>query len=72
MLSIAKLRVGHEAYQLSGVAQSLDAYYPGSGETARAWVGGGGAGLGLDGDVDADDVRAVLAGLAPGWSVAQW
>ena len=67
MLSIAKLRVGQEAYQLSGVAQSLDAYYTGSGETAGAWVGGGSARLGLDGDVDADDLRAVLAGIAPGW-----
>ena len=27
MLSIAKLRVGQEAYHLSGVAQSLDEYY---------------------------------------------
>ena len=32
MLSIAKLRVGQEAYQLSGVAQSLDDYYTGAGE----------------------------------------
>ena len=32
VLSIAKLRVGQEAYQLSGVAESLDAYYTGAGE----------------------------------------
>ena len=38
VLSIAKLRVGQEAYQLSGVAQSLDDYYTGAGETAGRWV----------------------------------
>ena len=67
MLSIAKLRVGQEAYQLSGVAQSLDAYYTGAGEASGVWVGGGAARLGLDGEVDPDDLRAVLAGLGPGW-----
>ncbi|MCU1392638.1 MAG: hypothetical protein JWM34_1066 [Ilumatobacteraceae bacterium] len=66
MLSIAKLRVGQEAYHLSGVAQSLDAYYTGAGEADGAWVGGGAARLGLEGLVEADDLRAVLAGLAPG------
>ncbi len=66
MLSIAKLRVGQEAYQLSGVAQSLDDYYTGAGEASGVWVGGGAGRLGLDGEVDADDLRAVLAGLAPG------
>ena len=34
VLSIAKLRVGHEAYHLPGVAESLDVYYTGSGEAA--------------------------------------
>jgi conjugative relaxase-like TrwC/TraI family protein len=66
MLSIAKLRVGQEAYQLSGVAQSLDDYYTGSGEAHGQWIGGSAARLGLTGQVDADDLRAVLAGLAPG------
>jgi conjugative relaxase-like TrwC/TraI family protein len=67
MLSIAKLRVGQEAYQLSGVAQSLDDYYTGAGETQGVWVGGGAVRLSLEGDVDPDDLRAVLAGLGPGW-----
>lgn len=66
MLSIAKLRVGQEAYHLSGVAQSLDEYYTGAGEATGVWVGGGAARLGLHGDVDADSLRAVLAGMAPG------
>ncbi|MGE3689386.1 MAG: MobF family relaxase [Acidimicrobiia bacterium] len=66
MLSIAKLRVGQEAYQLSGVAQSLDDYYTGVGEAAGRWLGAGAERLGLSGDVAPDDLRAVLAGLAPG------
>lgn len=66
MLSIAKLRVGQEAYQLSGVAQSLDDYYTGRGEAEGVWLGSGAERLGLDGPVVADDLRAVLAGIAPG------
>jgi conjugative relaxase-like TrwC/TraI family protein len=66
VLSVAKLRVGQEAYQLSGVAQSLDDYYTGAGEAAGRWFGAGAEVLGLDGEVDPDDLRAVLAGLAPG------
>lgn len=66
MLSIARLRVGQEAYTLAGVAQSLDDYYTGRGESDGVWVGVGAQRLGLDGVVDADDLRAVLAGLAPG------
>jgi conjugative relaxase-like TrwC/TraI family protein len=65
MLSIAKLRVGQEAYQLSGVAESLDDYYTGSGEAHGQWVGGGAARLGLEGQVTPEDLRAVLAGLRP-------
>lgn len=65
MLSVAKLRVGQEAYQLSGVAQSLDDYYTGAGEAAGQWIGAGAELLGLDGEVEPDDLRAVLAGIAP-------
>lgn len=66
MLSVARLRPGAEAYQLSGVAEGLDAYYTGTGESRGRWVGGGPAGLGLDGAVDGASLRAVMAGLAPG------
>jgi conjugative relaxase-like TrwC/TraI family protein len=66
VLSIAKLRVGQEAYQLTGVAQSLDDYYTGAGEAAGEWAGTCAERLGLSGEVDGDDLRAVLAGLAPG------
>lgn len=66
MLSIAKLRVGQEAYQLSGVAQSLDDYYTGAGEAHGQWLGGSAVRLGLTGRVGPDDLRAVLAGIRPG------
>ena len=66
VLSVAKLRVGQEAYQLSGVAQSLDDYYTGAGEAAGRWIGAGAERLGLAGEVAPDDLRAVLAGMAPG------
>ena len=69
MLSVAKLRVGAEAYQLTGVAQSLDDYYSGSGEAEGWWAGGGAKALGLEGTVDGEDLRAVLAGLRPGCSL---
>ncbi len=66
VLSVAKLRVGQEAYQLSGVAQSLDDYYTGAGEAAGRWIGAGAERLGLAGEIAPDDLRAVLAGMAPG------
>jgi conjugative relaxase-like TrwC/TraI family protein len=66
MLSVTKLRVGQEAYQLSGVAESLDDYYTGAGEASGRWLGGGAERLDLTGEVDPAALRAVLAGLAPG------
>lgn len=51
---------------MAGVAQSLDDYYTGVGEAAGQWLGAGAERLGLDGEVQAEDLRAVLAGLAPG------
>ena len=66
MMSLWKLRVGVEAYYLAQVASGLDEYYSGSGEAAGQWIGAGAGLIGLDGAVDAVDLRAVLAGLAPG------
>ena len=66
MLSIWQLRVGAEAYYLASVASGLDDYYSGNGEAPGVWVAGASSGLGLAGEVAADDLRAVLAGLAPG------
>lgn len=65
MLSLWKLRVGVEAYYLAQVASGLDEYYTGAGEATGRWTGASSAGLGLFGDVVPDDLRAVLAGLAP-------
>jgi conjugative relaxase-like TrwC/TraI family protein len=58
--------VGAEAYYLSQVASGLDEYYTGAGEAAGVWIGGGIESLGLVGEVEPADLRAVLAGLAPG------
>jgi len=65
-MSLWKLRVGVEAYYLSQVASGLDDYYSGQGESVGRWVGNAASGLGLDGEVVGEDLRAVLAGLAPG------
>jgi conjugative relaxase-like TrwC/TraI family protein len=61
-----KLRVGAEAYYLSQVASGLEEYYTGGGEAPGVWVGSGVEALGVVGEVEPADLRAVLAGLAPG------
>lgn len=48
-----------------GVAESLNDYYTGAGEALGRWAGIGAERLGLTGDVNVDDLRAVLAGIAP-------
>ncbi len=65
MLSLWKLRVGVESYYLAQVASGLDEYYTGSGEAAGHWTGTGTSLLGLTDTVTGEDLRAVLAGLAP-------
>jgi conjugative relaxase-like TrwC/TraI family protein len=64
-MSLWKLRVGVESYYLAQVASGLDEYYTGAGEASGRWTGGGSALLGLVDEVAGDDLRAVLAGLAP-------
>jgi conjugative relaxase-like TrwC/TraI family protein len=64
-MSLWKLRVGVESYYLAQVASGLDEYYTGAGEASGRWTGGGSALLGLVDEVTGDDLRAVLAGLAP-------
>jgi conjugative relaxase-like TrwC/TraI family protein len=67
VMSLWKLRVGAENYYLAQVAAGLDVYYTGRGETPGRWLGAASSGLGLgDGDVTAEELRAVLAGLRPG------
>ena len=65
-MSLWKLRVGAESYYLAQIASGLDEYYTGAGEAPGQWSGSGAAALGLSGQVAGDDLRAVLAGLAPG------
>jgi conjugative relaxase-like TrwC/TraI family protein len=65
-MTLWKLRVGAESYYLAEIASGLDEYYTGAGEAPGRWEGTASALLGLDGEVVGDDLRAVLAGLAPG------
>ena len=65
-MSLWKLRVGVESYYLAQIASGLDEYYTGAGEAAGRWTGTGAPLLGLADEVAGDDLRAVLAGLAPG------
>jgi conjugative relaxase-like TrwC/TraI family protein len=69
VLSLWKLRVGVEEYYLAQVASGLDDYYTGGGEAQGTWTGGGAAALGLAGEVMAPELRAVMAGLAPGTGI---
>lgn len=65
-MSLWKLRVGAESYYLAEIASGLDEYYTGAGEAPGEWTGTASPLLGLEGQVAGDDLRAVLAGLAPG------
>lgn len=64
MLSVWKLGHGQEAYYLEAVAQGIEDYYVG-GEAPGRWIANGGKALGLTGEVDADDLHAVLSGRDP-------
>ena len=65
MLSIGKLAKGQEAYYLGKVAQGIEDYYAGDGEAQGRWAGSGARELGLEGDVTAEELRLMLAGLNP-------
>lgn len=65
MISIGKLGAGRGEYYLAQVAHGVEDYYTGSGEAPGQWFGSGIDALGLAGQVDAEDLRAVLAGVAP-------
>ena len=71
MLTIAKLGGSDGAsrspsYYTSVVASGQEDYYAGRGEAPGEWIGQGAAELGLSGEVDADDLGALMAGRAPG------
>ena len=65
MLSVSKLGAGQEAYYLDTVAHGVEDYYLGHGEAPGRWVGSASVLLGLAGEVDAEDLRAVLEGRDP-------
>src|SRR5436309_10450001 len=65
VLSVAKLKLGQEAYYEQQVARGLDDYYAGRGESPGIWAGSGSAGLGLVGVVEDGDVGTLLRGVNP-------
>jgi hypothetical protein len=65
VLSIGKLAPGQEEYHTQMVALGVEDYYVGAGEAPGQWMGRSVHRLGLDGEVDADDLRAVLVRLHP-------
>jgi conjugative relaxase-like TrwC/TraI family protein len=65
MLSIGKLGKGQEGYYLSKVAEGAEDYYSGEGEEAGQWLGDAAAELGLSGEVEPDQLVAMLTGMNP-------
>lgn len=67
MLSIGKLGGGGktELYYTQAVAQGREDYYSGRGEAPGQWMGAGSAPLGLTGEVEANDLGALLRGMNP-------
>jgi conjugative relaxase-like TrwC/TraI family protein len=65
MLSIGKLGKGQEGYYLSKVAEGAEDYYSGEGEEAGQWLGDAARELGLSGEVEADQLVAMLTGTNP-------
>jgi len=66
MLSIGKLGTGQERYYLEKVAEGAEDYYSGEGEVAGQWMGdAAGAELGPSGEVEADQLTAMLTGHNP-------
>jgi conjugative relaxase-like TrwC/TraI family protein len=65
VLSIGKLGTGQETYYLEKVAEGMEDYYSGEGESAGQWMGDGAAQLGLSGEVGGDQLTAMLTGRSP-------
>jgi conjugative relaxase-like TrwC/TraI family protein len=65
MLSIGKLGIGQERYYLDKVAEGAEDYYSGEGEAEGQWLGDAAAELGLDGEVEAEQLTAMLTGRNP-------
>jgi conjugative relaxase-like TrwC/TraI family protein len=65
MLSIGKLGKGQESYYLEKVAEGAEDYYSGEGEEAGQWLGDAAAELGLSGEIEPDQLVAMLTGMNP-------
>jgi len=65
MLSIGKLGKGQESYYLEKVAEGAEDYYSGEGEEAGQWLGNATRELGLSGEVEPDQLVAMLTGMNP-------
>jgi conjugative relaxase-like TrwC/TraI family protein len=65
VLSIGKLGQGQADYYLESVAQGIEDYYTGAGEAPGRWLGSAARELGMGGEVEDDDLHAVLNGLSP-------
>ncbi len=65
MLSVAKLSPGQERYYERSVADGLDDYYAGRGESPGVWVGRGARDLGLEGMVREGELGRLVRGEHP-------
>jgi conjugative relaxase-like TrwC/TraI family protein len=65
VLSVAKLSPGQEAYYERSVADGIDDYYAGRGESPGVWVGRGAAELELDGVVGDGELGRLIGGKHP-------
>jgi conjugative relaxase-like TrwC/TraI family protein len=65
MVTIGKLGKGQETYYLDSVASGADDYYSGEGEAPGRWTGSGAAELGLEGQVEREQLGAVLSARDP-------
>jgi conjugative relaxase-like TrwC/TraI family protein len=67
VIGIARLAANADTagYYLETIANDRDDYYVSSGEVPGRWLGSGSALLGLDGEVQTQDLRAILGGLDP-------
>jgi conjugative relaxase-like TrwC/TraI family protein len=65
MLSIGKLGAGQENYYLEKVAEGTEDYYSGEGEAEGQWLGDAATELGLVGEVEPDQLTAMLTGNNP-------
>jgi conjugative relaxase-like TrwC/TraI family protein len=65
VLSVSKMSPGQEAYYERSVADGIDDYYAGRGESPGVWVGQGAAELELKGVVGEGELGRLIAGRHP-------